>query len=253
MCILKIITYYVDILLILSLVMSVTSFLEKIDDLNRLYKNSSPEKILSFSIDKFESKIVYVCSFGTESAIILSMISKINKNFPILLINTNFLFPETLEYKEKLLDNLGLHNCIEVTPEKESLKIYDPENNLWKTNVDKCCEIRKVIPLQKELEKFDSWISGRKSYHLDSRENLNPFEQANGKIIINPLVSMTKNQVEEYFNKNSLPKHPLFSEGYLSIGCINCTSKTTNFDNVRSGRWKNNSKTECGIHLQRKN
>ena len=83
--------------------------------------------------------------------------------------------------------------------------------------------------------------------------NIRLFELLNEKIVVNPLISIKKSETENYFEENDLPKHPLLDEGYFSIGCIHCTFKTTEDNNIRSGRWKNKIKTECGIHLSRKN
>jgi len=226
---------------------------ELISSLNKRCLGLDPEKILEVSIRKFKSKITYICSFGTESAIILHMISKINKNFPIFLLNTHFLFPETIVYKNKLLKKFSLTNCSDIFPDESLIKKKDPENNLWKNNTDGCCEIRKVKPLDKALKNYSSWISGRKSYHQGQRIDLNPFELLNEKIVVNPLINITKQEVENYFEVNNLPKHPLLNDGFFSIGCIHCTFKTTDKNDIRSGRWKNKIKTECGIHLSRKN
>ena len=126
------------------------------------------------------------------------------------------------------------------------------DNNLWKKDVDKCCNLRKVLPLEKSLTNFESWISGRKSYHLGDRQNLKAFEFINKKIVVNPLFKSSKNFVEDYFSSNNLPKHPLFEKGYLSIGCSHCTIKTKNIKDPRDGRWSDKTKTECGIHLDKK-
>ncbi len=227
--------------------------IELISTLNKECQGLAPEKILEVSIKKFGNKITYICSFGTESAIILHMISKIDKKFPIFLLNTHFLFSETIDYKNKLLKKLSLTNCFDIFPDESLIKIEDPENNLWKNDTDRCCEIRKVKPLDKILKNYSSWISGRKSYHQGLRTNLKPFELLNEKIVVNPLINIKKEEVENYFQINNLPNHPLFNHGYLSIGCRHCTFKTNDRTNIRSGRWKNKIKTECGIHLSRKN
>ena len=221
--------------------------------LNKKCFGLSPEEILDVSIKRFGNKITYICSFGTESAIILHMISKINRKFPIFLLNTHFLFPETIVYKNKLLKELNLTNCLDIFPDHSLIEREDPENNLWENNGDRCCEIRKVKPLDKILKNYSSWISGRKSYHQGERINLKPFELLNEKIVVNPLINIKKKEAENYFEANNLPEHPLLKEGYFSIGCIHCTFKTNDKKNIRSGRWKNKIKTECGIHLNRKN
>ena len=226
--------------------------IELISNLNKKCDGLTPEEILEFSIRKFGNQITYICSFGTESAIILHMISKIDKKFPIYLLNTHFLFPETIDYKNKLLNKFSLTNCLDIFPEELLMKREDPKNILWKKNTDKCCEIRKVKPLDNILKNYSSWISGRKSYHQGERIDLKPFELLNEKIVVNPLINIKKEEADNYFEANHLPKHPLLEEGYFSIGCIHCTFKSSDKKNIRSGRWKNKIKTECGIHLSRK-
>ena len=223
-----------------------TSFL---DSLNEGYSNLSPMEIIEQSInDVFKNEIAYVCSFGTESAIILHMISKTEKNLPIILINTNFLFDETLKYKNYLLKKLKLKNFIEIFPDQTDLYSEDSNNILWRTDQDRCCNIRKVLPLQKELKKFKAWISGSKSYHNGERRNLKPTEILNRKIVVNPLANIKKDFVDSYFEKENIDRHPLYEKGYLSIGCIHCTQKAINPNDPRSGRWSDKIKTECGIH-----
>ncbi len=224
-----------------------------LDNLNESCQNMSPQKILRSTIQKiFKNKLVYVCSFGTESAIILHMISEIDNELPIIMLNTNFLFKETIYYKEYLLKKFNLNNCREIFPSKNKLKTSDVNGDLWKTNPDLCCNIRKVIPLHEELKDYEAWISGRKSYHEGERKGIKFFEHLNNKIVVNPLANVDQNFVNSYFEENQIKRHPLFESGYLSIGCIHCTVKAVSQDNPRSGRWLNKIKTECGIHYNLK-
>ena len=230
----------------------------KIDEnfLNQLNDNSkklSPQDILDNSINNiFKKKMVYVCSFGTESAIILHMISDIDRSFPIILLNTNYLFKETIEYKDYLIGKFKFSDFKEISPSVEDLKINDSKGTLWKEDPDLCCNIRKVLPLQKELQKYDAWISGRKSYHEEERKNLKFFEYINKKIVVNPLAKVKRDFVNSYFKIHNIERHPLFESGYQSLGCTHCTVKTSMIDSPRSGRWANKIKTECGIHYNLK-
>ena len=230
----------------------------KIDEnfLNQLNDNSkklSPQDILDNSINNiFKKRMVYVCSFGTESAIILHMISDIDRSFPIILLNTNYLFKETIEYKDYLIGKFKFSDFKEISPSVEDLKINDSKGTLWKEDPDLCCNIRKVLPLQKELQKYDAWISGRKSYHEEARKNLKFFEYINKKIVVNPLAKVKRDFVNSYFKIHNIERHPLFESGYQSLGCTHCTVKTSKIDSPRSGRWANKIKTECGIHYNLK-
>jgi len=224
-----------------------------LSQLNDNYKKLSPQNILENSINNiFKRKIVYVCSFGTESAIILHMISEIDRSLPIILLNTNYLFKETIEYKDYLISKFDFLNFKEISPNSEDLKLYDSKGVLWKKNPDLCCNIRKVLPLQKELKKYDAWVSGRKSYHEGERKNLEFFEYINRKIVVNPLAKVNQSFVNSYFKINNIDRHPLFEAGYLSLGCTHCTVKTSVIDSPRSGRWADKIKTECGIHYNLK-
>ena len=223
----------------------------EVKELNKEFHKSSPKEIIRKSKNLFKDKIVYISSFGIESAIILHMISQIDKNFPIALLNTNFLFKQTLDYKNKLIKILNLKNFVEIFPDNSKLQKDDPNNNLWKSDVEKCCELRKVKPLNKFLKKYNAWISGRKSYQGGERFDVQPFEFNNGKVVVNPLANFEKKLVLLYFNNNNLPKHPLVEEGYLSVGCTHCTFKPKNIEDPRSGRWINQTKTECGIHYKK--
>ena len=223
------------------------------DSLNKLLVKKSPEEIIS-SIAKnyFKNKVVYVCSFGAESAIILHIISKISKDFPIIFINTLKLFEETIIYKENLIKSFGLNNCINLYPDVNDVKKYDSQDNLWNQNQNKCCEIRKVKPLDIALKGYKAWISGRKGYHNEERKGKDIVEFQNNKFIISPLILKSYAEINNYFLKYKLLRHPLYKEGYLSIGCKNCTSKVNENGKIRSGRWLNSTKTECGIHFDQK-
>ena len=167
----------------------------EVKELNKEFHKSSPEEIIRKSHNLFKDKIVYISSFGIESAIILHMISQIDKNFPIALLNTNFLFKQTLDYKNKLIKTLNLKNFVEIFPDNSNLQKDDPNNNLWKSDIEKCCELRKVKPLNKFLKKYNAWISGRKSYQGGERFDVQPFEINNGKVVVNPLANFEKKLV----------------------------------------------------------
>lgn len=225
---------------------------KKIENLNKLFEKKTSFSILSYSIQNlFLNKIAYVCSFGTESAVILHMISIIDKELPIIFLNTQKLFKETIDYKDRIIRHLSLKNVKEVFPNQKDLELNDPEGFLWKKNPDFCCKLRKVDPLVLNLTQYDAWISGRKSYQSNERATKNFINSQERKLIISPLINWSQKQINQYFLANDLPRHPLIEEGYLSIGCENCTIKTLNNLNPRSGRWSGIDKTECGIHFSK--
>tara|TARA_A100001015_G_scaffold321587_1_gene453192 strand:+ start:298 stop:981 length:684 start_codon:yes stop_codon:yes gene_type:complete len=218
------------------------------EELNKKFSDMKAQDIIELCLEKiFFKKISYVCSFGAESAVMLHLISKINNSVPIIFLNTLKLFDETISYKNILSKTFNLKNVIEVFPNKFEVEKYDSNENLWSKNPDLCCEIRKVKPLNISLQGFNAWFSGRKSYHSYVR-SLNKFiDIQDQKYIISPLLKWSNEDINSYFKKTNIKKHPLTYEGYLSIGCQNCTVKTSKKNDVRSGRWNGLEKTECGI------
>ena len=190
-----------------------------------------------------------VSSFGTESAILLHLVTQAKPDVPVLFLDTGKHFPETLAYRDELIARLGL-NVINLTPDAEELAAKDETGLRWSYDPDGCCEIRKVKPLEKALAQYDASITGRKGFQASTRQGLPRFEPDGntGRIKINPLANWTREMIDAYFETYDLPRHPLESEGYPSIGCSPCTSKVKPGEDPRSGRWRGWDKTECGIH-----
>ena len=215
------------------------------------YSNLDSEKLLRIMIkDIFYKKIAVTSSFGAESAVILHLVSQIKKNIPVIFLNTEKLFSETLKYLETIKKKLKLNNIKIFKPDTDYLKKYDVNNDLYKTDPNLCCHIRKVLPLRKSMENYNAWINGRKRFHSTERSNLKKIEIINGLIKINPLVDWSFKKIKNYMINNNLPEHPIVAEGYKSIGCQPCTSKTK--DSIRDGRWSDSLKSECGIHVNEK-
>lgn len=208
------------------------------------------QKLLRLAIeDLFRGKIALVSSFGADSAVLLHMVSEIDKTTPVIFIDTLQLFPETLAYRDRLVAEFGLTNLITVKPDEKRLAEEDPDKFLWASNPDRCCEIRKVLPLAKVLKGYDAWISGRKRFQTVTRAALPLFEAESERIKVNPLANWTQDQVESYFETHGLPRHELVAKNFFSIGCIPCTSPVRPGEDPRAGRWRGRGKTECGVHV----
>jgi phosphoadenosine phosphosulfate reductase len=198
----------------------------------------------------FPGRIALVSSFGADSALLLHMVSEIDKATPVLFIDTGVLFAETHAHRAGLITRLGLTNIITVAPSPAVLAAEDPENFLWSSDPDRCCEIRKVVPLAEALGAYDAWISGRKQFQAHTRRGLALFEAEGERIKVNPLADWTPAKVASYLKAHSLPVHPLVSKGYPSIGCIPCTSPVKPGEDARAGRWRGRGKVECGLHTR---
>lgn len=206
-----------------------------------------PLDILRVALEQFDGKITLVSSFGAESAVLLHLVSQIDKNFPVIFIDTEKHFAQTLDYKDELVAKLGLTNVTVAKPEPVALKEADPKGDLWKRDPDACCSVRKVEPNERVLAPFEAWISGRKRHHGSVRAALPVVEHDGLHYKVNPLVSWSPKEIAAYMKEHDLPAHPLVAEGFPSIGCWPCTSPSEGTD-ARAGRWAGSGKSECGIH-----
>lgn len=229
--------------------MKYMEMVQKVDELNKHYKNADTISLLSKLDNEFPS-LTLVSSFGAESAVLLHLVSLVNKEIPIIFIDTGKLFKETLDYKETLEKELGLKNIQIFKPQSTLLKKHDPKDFIHKYDADLCCHIRKVEPLSRALKNTDVWISGRKRFQTATRSEIPLFEIDDMRIKINLLANWTRNGIKAYFEKYGLPEHPLVADNYLSIGCMPCTTAVKEGEDIRSGRWRGQIKTECGIHTK---
>jgi phosphoadenosine phosphosulfate reductase len=220
--------------------------------LNRMFRGSSTQEMLESVIrDGLAGDLAVVSSFGAESAVLLHLVASVDPSVPVLFLDTGKHFPETLAYRDLLVERLGL-NLVVLTPDPADLAKKDETGLRWSYDPDGCCEIRKVKPLEKALAGYDASFTGRKAFQAATRANLPRFEvdtsDAQGRLKINPLIDWSAEDINAYFEAHDLPRHPLIAQGYPSIGCSPCTTQVASGEDPRSGRWKGWDKTECGIH-----
>jgi phosphoadenosine phosphosulfate reductase len=197
---------------------------------------------------EFKGKLAVVSSFGSESAVLLHMLAQADPTVPVIFLNTGKLFGETLRYRDRLQDLLGLTDLRVIAPHPADVKRLDPEGTLWSRDPDKCCALRKVWPLQRALEPFEAQMTGRKRFQTAARSAIQTIELADGRFRINPLANFGREELAAYIAAYNLPQHPLVADGYLSIGCMPCTERVKQGEDYRSGRWAGIDKEECGIH-----
>lgn len=198
--------------------------------------------------EKLLGEVAIVSSFGAESAVLLHLVASIDPSVPVLFLDTGKMFPETLAYRDLLVERLGLADFRNLTPDADALAAKDGTGLRWSYDPDGCCEIRKVIPLEKAMRGFDASITGRKGFQASTRSGLAFFELDGDRVKFNPLATWVKADLDTYFAKHDLPRHPLEAQGYLSIGCAPCTSIVKPGEDPRAGRWRGWDKVECGIH-----
>lgn len=210
--------------------------------------NKSPvEERLVWAYQNYGDELVITSSFQTQSLPLLHLISKHIPKVPILFIDTGFHFPETIAFKEQLTELFSL-NVIDITNKMGHEKFGREYGNLHETDPDLCCHINKVEPLERHLANYKAWLTGIRGQQTEARKKATFIQKMdNGTTKICPLWDWTNHDVWMYIHLNGLPEHPLFKEGYLSVGCAPCTQPAKNGE-ARSGRWAGKGKTECGIH-----
>lgn len=202
-------------------------------------------------VDRIAGTPAVVSSFGAESAVLLHLVSRVDRNVPVLFLDTQMMFAETLEYQLNLSRDLGLTGVRVIEPDVDAVSAKDPKGDLHKTDPDTCCKLRKTKPLNAALKGFDVWINGRKRHQTSQRADIRPLEASfQGPLRMNPLLHWMGEDVKAYFLRHDLPRHPLTEQGYASIGCAPCTAKPAVGGDPRSGRWAGSEKSECGIHIE---
>lgn len=224
---------------------------ERVAALNARYRHHGATAVLDHALrDPDLGRVALVSSFGAESVVLLHLVSVIAPETPVLFVDTRMLFPETLDYQRDLAERLHLCDIRTIRARQPRVAHEDPDGTLHQFNTDACCHVRKVEPLDRALERFDGWITGRKRYQGNGRETVDFFEaEGETRIKVNPLAHWGREDIEEYIVENRLPRHPLVARGYPSIGCAPCTSPVAPGEDPRAGRWRGSAKTECGIHF----
>ena len=220
-------------------------------ELDARYGHLEAEAIVELAIERFRDAggIATISSFGADSAALLHMVASVDSSLPVVFLDTGQHFGETLEYRDQLVEDLGLTDLQIVHPRQETLLARDPDAKLHESDPDQCCEMRKVEPMTRAVEPYAAWFTGRKRYQSTTRTKMPVFEAGGPRIRINPLAPWTTGDQAAYLRAHNLRENPLVAFGYFSIGCFPCTEPVKPGEDPRSGRWAGRAKTECGIHL----
>jgi phosphoadenosine phosphosulfate reductase len=213
-------------------------------------ETASPEEIIAFAVETFPN-ITFACSFGAEDVVLVDMLQKISPKTDIFYLDTDFHFKETYETRDKLAERYPGIPFVEVKPEitpEEQAAQYGEE--LWKSDANQCCNIRKVQPLTKILSKYEAWITGIRRDQAPTRANSKKIEYdvKFGLVKFNPIAGWSSDDVWNYIRENNVVYNPLHDNYYPSIGCEHCTRQVMPGEDPRAGRWSGQEKTECGLH-----
>jgi phosphoadenosine phosphosulfate reductase len=217
--------------------------------LDRALRDAPPQEIIAAALRAVgRDRLAVVSSFGIESAALLKVMADVDPAIPVIFLDTGWLFEETLAYRDTLIAALGLRDVRSLKPLQQTLDHADPERDLWFSDPDACCRIRKVEPLARALAPFDAWINGRKRFQGGARATIAVVEEDGVRLKFNPFANISREDIAAIYAGAKLPPHPLAAFGYLSVGCMPCTSRTSPDEDARAGRWRGRAKTECGIH-----
>jgi phosphoadenosine phosphosulfate reductase len=217
--------------------------------LNDALREAPPAEVIAAALRAVgRDRLALVSSFGTESAALLKVMADVDPAIPVIFLDTGWLFQETLAYRDTLIAALGLRDVRSIQPSEEALKRDDPDRELWFTDPDACCRIRKVEPLARALKPFEAWINGRKRFQGGLRADIPVVEDDGARLKFNPFANVTPQDIAAIYASAKLPPHPLVASGFLSVGCMPCTSRSESNEDARAGRWRGKGKTECGIH-----
>ncbi|TKB63815.1 MAG: phosphoadenylyl-sulfate reductase [Nitrospira sp.] len=236
--------------------MTVTGRSELVEELKAWgasFETKLPQEVLAAAIERYGQKMVLACSFGAEDVVLVDMVHRINLAVPLFYLDTDFLFPETYATRDRIIERYQLKpaHVIQVksllTPQQQAESHGDA---LWASHPDQCCQLRKVEPLTRVLQGYDAWITGIRRDQAPSRANagLIEWDEKFALIKVNPLARWTWADVWSYIKVHEVPHNPLHDHNYPSIGCTYCTAPVAPGDDPRAGRWKNFTKTECGLH-----
>jgi len=213
------------------------------------FEGASPETVIQWAVDTFPN-ITFACSFGAEDVVLVDMLQKISPRTDIFYLDTDFHFQETYDTRDKIADKYGL-KFVQVkpllTPEEQAAQHGD---ELWRSDPNACCNIRKVEPLTRILGQYEAWITGIRRDQAPTRANARKVEYDTkfGLVKFNPIAAWTSEDVWAYIREHGLIYSPLHDQHYPSIGCEYCTRPVMPGEDPRAGRWAGNEKTECGLH-----
>jgi len=216
---------------------------------NERFESATPQEILAWTAEAFAPDAVLTMSFQHEGVVIAHMLRSVAPETPIFFIDTGYHFPETLAYRDELVARFGfpVRNLTSAMPRAEFIAKHG--DDLYARDPDLCCKINKVDPLQLALVGVRAWINGRRRDQAVTRQRMSIVERLQGGMVkVNPLAQWTSRDTYRYLTQHEIPTHPLFEQGYTSIGCAPCTRPILAGEDERAGRWAGSGKVECGLH-----
>jgi phosphoadenosine phosphosulfate reductase len=214
-----------------------------LDELNSIateLESKPASSAVQWAHDRFGAGLVLAASF--QDCVLIDVATQVVPDIEVVFLDTQYHFAETLWYVDAVKERYGLN-----------LHVMEPEvepDNLWQTDPDACCGVRKVASLERALDGKAAWMTGLRRDEAPTRANtpIVHLDVSRGIVKVNPIAPWTDADVEGYIRDRDLPVHPLAERGYPTIGCWPCTRPVAEGDDPRSGRWAGTDKIECGLH-----
>lgn len=230
---------------------------DQLADIAQTLAGREPEEILLWAESTFEGTIAFATSLGAEDQVLTAMIAGLELDVPLFTLDTGRLFPECYDLIERTRQRYGIDIRM-YSPDARELEalVYRHGPNAFRRRIElrrRCCEVRKLRPLQRALDGRDAWICGLRREQAATRLDVGPvqWDAQRGMVKVNPLADWSEADVWEYIHQHSVPYNPLHDQGFRSIGCACCTRAIAPGDDVRAGRWwwEQPEQRECGLHL----
>ena len=223
---------------------------EELQELSREFETRTPEEVLRWTLDEFGKDVALATGFGAEGCVLVHMLAGISRAVRIFYLDTDLLFPETYELRDRLESRYGVvfeRRATSLTLDQQAETFGE---RLWERQPDLCCKLRKVEPLKEAVGDLRAWITAIRRDQTRARANVGIIERDPkfGLIKINPLATWSAVRVWQYIARHDVPYSPLHNSGYASIGCTPCTTPVQDGEDLRAGRWRGSQKTECGLH-----
>ncbi|MCW2707967.1 MAG: phosphoadenylyl-sulfate reductase [Frankiales bacterium] len=212
-------------------------------------EGKSPQEILRWAADTFGDRFCVSSSMG--DGVLSSLAASVKPGIDVVFLDTGYHFPETIGTRDAIdqVYDVKVRTMLPLL----TVTQQDAEHgkDLWRTDPDRCCAMRKVEPLNRALEGYDAYASGVRRDEAPSRAEtaVVEWDDKRGKVKVNPLAAWTQDDVDAYVDEHGILVNPLAYDGYPSIGCAPCTHRVAEGEDPRSGRWKGSQKTECGLHV----
>jgi phosphoadenosine phosphosulfate reductase len=228
---------------------------DTVDELNARFEQQPPQEIVRWALrDSGLERVCVASAFQAEGTCVIHMAAQIDPEIPVLFLETGFHFAETLAFKDRMRELLGL-NVVELrgdhTPDSQAAAFGE---RLYERDPSKCCDLNKVVPFTRALHGFDVWMTGLRRDSAPTRAGtpiVEQYEMEPGKTLVkfNPVANWTRQEVSQYLRDHELPRNPLYDLGYVQIGCAPCTRAAFAGEGERESRWDGSQKVECGIHV----